>query len=124
MSLSGGVLAALQRAGVRDVRSDTTTRAVYSTDASLYRVAPEVVVFPRDADEVAATLAACRAEGAPLTARGAGTSVAGNAIGPGVVLDFSRYMNKVLSVSADPAEGVPAVRSSSPGWCTPPCRSR
>ncbi|KYH45987.1 FAD-binding and (Fe-S)-binding domain-containing protein [Branchiibius sp. NY16-3462-2] len=105
MSLSGGVLAALQRAGVRDVRADTTTRAVYSTDASLYRVVPQVVVFPHDADEVAATLAACRSEGVPLTARGAGTSVAGNAIGPGVVLDFSRYMNQVLSVSADAVAG-------------------
>lgn len=103
--MSAGLLSALQAAGVRDVRADTTTRAVYSTDASLYRVAPQVVVFPHDTDEVAATLAACRSEGVPVTARGAGTSVAGNAIGPGVVLDFSRYMNQVLSVETDPVAG-------------------
>lgn len=103
--MSEGIVAALRRAGVRDVRDDVTTRAVYSTDASLYRVAPQVVVFPHDADEVAAAVDACRSEGVALTARGAGTSVAGNAVGPGVVLDFSRYMNQVLSISDSPVAG-------------------
>lgn len=89
---------ALRRAGVRDVRDDGTTRALYSSDASLYRVPPTTVVFPRAVDEVATVLDVCRAEGVPLTARGAGTSVAGNAVGSGVVLDFSRYLNRVLEV--------------------------
>ena len=85
-------------AGVDDVRTDGTTRAIYSSDASLYRVPPLLVAAPRNADEVAAVLAVCRAEGVPLTARGAGTSIAGNAVGTGVVLDFSRHMNRVLTV--------------------------
>ncbi len=93
--------ALLRRAGVGDVKTDGTTRAAFSTDASLYRVAPLVVARPRHADEVAAALATCRAEGVPLTSRGAGTSIAGNAIGTGLVLDFSRYMNRVLSVDGD-----------------------
>ncbi|GAA5069889.1 FAD/FMN-containing dehydrogenase/Fe-S oxidoreductase [Thermocatellispora tengchongensis] len=76
-------------------------RAEYSSDASLYRVPPAAVVFPRDAEEVAAALAVCRAEGVPLTARGAGTSIAGNAVGPGVVLDFSRHYGRVLSVDPE-----------------------
>ena len=59
------------------------------------------MVFPADHDDVAATLAVCRSEGVSLTARGAGTSIAGNAVGAGVVLDFSRYMNRILSVDRD-----------------------
>lgn len=89
---------ALRRAGVRDVRDDGTTRAMYSSDASLYRVPPTSVVFPRAVDEVATVLDVCRAEGVPITARGAGTSVAGNAVGPGVVLDLSRHLGRVLAV--------------------------
>jgi len=73
----------LSAAGVRDVRVDATTRAVYSSDASLYRVVPTAVAFPADHDEVAAVLDVCRREGVPVTARGAGTSIAGNAVAPG-----------------------------------------
>jgi FAD/FMN-containing dehydrogenase/Fe-S oxidoreductase len=89
---------ALRQAGVTEADSSSRRRAEYSSDASLYRVPPMVVVFPRDADEVAATLEVCRAHGVPLTSRGAGTSIAGNAVGPGVVLDFSRHLGRVLSV--------------------------
>jgi FAD/FMN-containing dehydrogenase/Fe-S oxidoreductase len=92
---------ALRSAGIKDVRVDSTTRAAYSSDASLYRVTPTAVVFPADHDEVAAALGVCRTEGVPITARGAGTSIAGNAVGAGVVLDFSRYMNRVLSVDPE-----------------------
>ncbi len=91
----------LKAAGAGDVRADTLTRAMYSSDASLYRVPPLVVVAPRGPDEVAAVLGVCRTEGVPLTARGAGTSIAGNAVGPGVVLDFSRHMNRVLRIDSD-----------------------
>ncbi|MCL2782249.1 MAG: FAD-binding protein, partial [Actinomycetia bacterium] len=88
----------MRRAGVRGVDTSVRRRAEYSSDASNYRVPPIGVVFPRDADEVIAALAVCRELGVPLTARGAGTSIAGNAIGPGVVLDFSRHLNRVLEV--------------------------
>ncbi|WP_420753356.1 FAD-binding oxidoreductase, partial [Rhodococcus sp. O3] len=97
----GDLVAALHAAGIAEVRGDTTTRALYSSDASLYRVPPLAVVRPRAADEIAAVLAVCREYGVPLTARGAGTSVAGNAVGPGVVMDLSRHLNEVLEV--DPA---------------------
>ncbi|MGE5287593.1 MAG: FAD-binding and (Fe-S)-binding domain-containing protein [Micromonosporaceae bacterium] len=89
--------------------SDSTLeRALYSSDASLYRVVPAVVAHPRDACEVAAALEVCRALGVPLTCRGAGTSIAGNAIGAGLVLDFSRHMNRVLD--ADPGAAVATVQ--------------
>jgi len=91
---------ALRRKGLREVLADNISRALYSSDASLYRVWPTLVVRPHDADEVSVMLDFCRTEGLALTPRGGGTSVAGNAIGPGVVVDFSRHMSKVLAVDA------------------------
>src|SRR4051812_42436194 len=70
----------------------------YAYDASNYRVPPRAVVFPRSADDVVAVVRACRETGVPVTARGGGTSMAGNAVGPGLVLDFSRYMNRILDI--------------------------
>jgi len=96
-----GLAAVLRAAGVRDVDNATRRRAEYSSDASNYRVVPQAVVFPRDADEVAAALAVACAEGVPLTSRGGGTSTAGNSVGAGIVLDFSRHLNRVLSVDPD-----------------------
>jgi FAD/FMN-containing dehydrogenase/Fe-S oxidoreductase len=96
-----GLARELRRAGVGDVDAGTRRRAEYSSDASNYRVVPRAVVFPRDADEVLAALEVCRRTGVPLTSRGAGTSIAGNAVGEGVVLDFSRHMGRVLSVDPD-----------------------
>ncbi|MGD9986246.1 FAD-binding and (Fe-S)-binding domain-containing protein [Pseudonocardia sp.] len=100
MSTHGDVVEALRRTGV-PTAADAGTRAWYSSDASLYRIPPLAVVHPREAADVEAVLAVCRASGTPLTARGAGTSVAGNAIGPGVVVDFSRHMNRVVALDAD-----------------------
>ncbi|PRA12175.1 FAD-binding oxidoreductase [Arthrobacter sp. MYb211] len=78
--------------------NSTLARAQYSTDASNYRVVPQVVVFPRDAADVRHTVATARIHGIPVTARGGGTSCAGNAVGEGIVLDFSRHMNQVLAI--------------------------
>jgi FAD/FMN-containing dehydrogenase/Fe-S oxidoreductase len=94
------VVAALERAGL-EVRSDAGTRGMYASDASLYRIPPLAVVRPRHVDEVAATLAVARETGVPVTSRGAGTSVAGNAVGRGIVIDFSRHLNRVLSVDPE-----------------------
>lgn len=98
---AGTLREALRSAGVGDVRVDGTSRAAYSSDASLYRVTPTAVVFPVGHDDVAAVLDVCRQEGVSVTARGGGTSIAGNAVGAGVVLDFSRYMNQVLSIDPE-----------------------
>ncbi|MDP9833164.1 FAD-binding and (Fe-S)-binding domain-containing protein [Trueperella abortisuis] len=78
-----------------DVDSSDRARAEYATDASNYRVPPQLVVCPKNDDDVAAVLRICREHSVPLTARGGGTSVAGNAVGEGVILDFSRYMNAI-----------------------------
>ncbi|MFF5372516.1 FAD-binding and (Fe-S)-binding domain-containing protein [Streptomyces sp. NPDC013187] len=83
--------------GVR-VETGAGATGPYAYDASNYRVPPRAVVFPRTADDVVAVVRVCREVGVPVTARGGGTSMAGNAVGPGVVLDFSRYMNRILDI--------------------------
>jgi FAD/FMN-containing dehydrogenase/Fe-S oxidoreductase len=83
------------------VDASARRRAEYSSDASNYRVVPQAVVFPRSVDEVLAAAAVCRELGTPLTVRGGGTSIAGNAVGPGVVLDLSRHLDKVIDVDPD-----------------------
>ena len=95
------LLAALRRAGVGDVDDSGLARALYSSDGSLYRVLPRAVVRPRHPDQIEATLAVCRELGVPFTARGAGTSIAGNAVGPVVVVDTSRYLSRVHAVDPE-----------------------
>ncbi|MGI8521877.1 MAG: FAD-binding and (Fe-S)-binding domain-containing protein [Nocardioides sp.] len=92
---------ALRRAGVADVDDSVLARALYTSDASLYRVEPRVVARPRHPDEMLAALAVAREHGVPLTARGAGTSIAGNAVGPGIVLDLRRHLGRVLLLDSE-----------------------
>lgn len=95
-------LAAGLRAAVRgEVAFDATARALTTMDASNYRRVPLGVVAPVDADDVAAALAVCREYGVPVVARGGGTSIAGQATGTGVVLDFTRHMNRIVSLDPD-----------------------
>ncbi|BDT93388.1 lactate dehydrogenase [Nocardia sputorum] len=101
-------MAALHGRIAGEVDTSERRRAEYSSDASNYRVLPAAVVFPRTDEDVAVTLEFARGEGLPVTARGAGTSVAGNAIGPGLVLDFSRHMNRIVVI--DPAARVATVQ--------------
>lgn len=83
--------------------ADARRVAEYAYDASNYRVEPLAVLFPRSEEEVAAALAVCHRLRVPATARGGGTSMAGNAIGPGLVLDLSRHLHRVLAVDEDAA---------------------
>lgn len=87
--------------GAEQVRSDQLNLAQYATDASNYRVIPQVVVIPRHREDVEAVLAVARDTGTPITARGGGTSVAGNSIGPGIVIDFSRHLNRILDIDPE-----------------------
>ncbi len=90
------------RAAVRgEVRFDASSRALYATDASNYRQPPVGVVVPLDASDVEATIAACRDLGAAILPRGAGTSLAGQCCNVAVVLDFSKYMRRLISLDPD-----------------------
>ena len=95
------LLAGLARRGVDDADAGPLVRALYAADASLYRVPPAVVVRPRHPDELLAALDLARETGTPLTMRGAGTSIAGNAVGPGLVVDTSRHLDRVLELDAE-----------------------
>ena len=81
-----------------EVRFDAAHRAMWSADASNYRKVPIGVVAPRDAADVEAALQVCRQHEVPVLPRGAGTSIAGNAVNTAVVLDFTRHMNRILEL--------------------------
>jgi FAD/FMN-containing dehydrogenase/Fe-S oxidoreductase len=91
-----------------EVRFDTSSRALYATDGSSYRQVPIGVVIPRHAEDVIATLAACREYGAPVLSRGGGTSLAGQCCNTAVVLDFTKYMANILEI--DPARKIARVQ--------------
>ena len=93
--------AALRRAISGEVRFDAGARAAYASDASNYRQPPIGVVLPRTVEDVVAAVAVCREHGAPILARGGGTSQCGQAVNVAVVIDASKYLDRVLAI--DPA---------------------
>ncbi len=82
-----------------EVRFDPISRALYSTDASVYQIEPAGVVIPRSRDDVVRVVEVARRHGASITARGGGTSQAGQAIGAGLQLDTSKYFNRLLELN-------------------------
>ncbi|MGA9390221.1 MAG: FAD-linked oxidase C-terminal domain-containing protein [Candidatus Sulfotelmatobacter sp.] len=109
VQVDASALAEALRQQIRgDVRFDRGSRALYATDGSNYRQVPIGIVLPRDQDDVLATVALCREFGAPLLCRGGGTSLAGQCCNVAVILDFSRYMTKILEI--DPARRIARVQ--------------
>jgi len=102
-----GLVEALRSQVHGEIRFDRGTRALYATDGSNYRQVPIGVVLPRDTEDVLATVALCRQFGAPLLCRGGGTSLAGQCCNVAVILDFSKYMAKILEI--DPARRIARV---------------
>ncbi|MDR0626435.1 MAG: FAD-binding oxidoreductase, partial [Bifidobacteriaceae bacterium] len=92
------LVTAIAQAIQGQVDASTLTKALYSTDASNYRVVPQVVVFPRDSADLVAIGDIARQFEVPVTMRGAGTSCAGNAVGPGIVVDTSRHLGRILDI--------------------------
>jgi FAD/FMN-containing dehydrogenase/Fe-S oxidoreductase len=83
-----------------EVRFDAVSRALYSTDASVYQIQPAGIVIPKSREDLKRVVVACRKHGCSITMRGGGTSQAGQAIGAGLVVDTSKYFNRVLEVNA------------------------
>src|SRR5881398_2468024 len=83
-----------------EVRFSNGDRALYSTDSSNYRQVPIGVVVPRDRSDVITTVELCRKYGAPITCRGGGTSLAGQCCNVAVIIDFTKYMNRVIDIDA------------------------
>ena len=84
-----------------EVRFDPYSRALYSTDASMYQIEPIGVVIPRHRGDVVATVDIARRHQVPVLPRGGGTSLAGQTVGHAVVMDFSKYLNQILEVNTD-----------------------
>jgi FAD/FMN-containing dehydrogenase/Fe-S oxidoreductase len=84
-----------------EVRFDAVSRALYSTDASVYQIEPLGVAIVRSREDMLAALACARAHGCSITARGGGTSQAGQAIGAGLQIDTSKHFNRVLEVNVE-----------------------
>jgi FAD/FMN-containing dehydrogenase len=91
----------LRNATEGEVRFDTASRALYATDASNYRQPPIGVVIPRTIDDVVAVHRVCRAHGAPITARGCGTSLSGETVNVAVILDCSKYLTGIGEVDPE-----------------------
>ncbi len=103
-----GLAQALRRALRGEVRFDQGSRALYATDGSNYRQVPIGVVLPHDVDDALAAISLCREFGAPLLCRGGGTSLSGQCCNVAVVLDFSKYMSRILEI--DPARRIARVQ--------------
>src|SRR5271166_6027957 len=105
---AGGLAEALRAQVSGEVRFDSSSRALYATDGSNYRQVPIGVVLPRNPDDVLATVALCQEFGSPLLCRGGGTSLAGQCCNVAVILDFSKYMARILEI--DPARRIARVQ--------------
>ena len=84
-----------------EVRFDPISRALYSTDASVYKIRPLGVVIPKTREDIVRTVEVCGRFRCPITMRGGGTSQAGQALGEGIQVDTSKYYNRVLEVNAE-----------------------
>jgi FAD/FMN-containing dehydrogenase/Fe-S oxidoreductase len=102
LSSPAGPLETALKVAVRgEVRFDRGSLGMYATDASSYRQVPIGVVIPVDRDDVIATVRIAREHDAPILCRGGGTSLAGQCCNAAVVLDFSKYMGRVLEINAE-----------------------
>src|SRR5712691_11919990 len=84
-----------------DVRFDNLTRQLYATDASIYQIEPVGAAFPKSAQQAAAVIRAAADANVSVTPRGAGTSLVGNAIGEGLIVDFSRHNRRIDNLNVD-----------------------
>jgi FAD/FMN-containing dehydrogenase/Fe-S oxidoreductase len=84
-----------------EVLDEEWHRAMYATDASAYKLMPACVVVPKTVNDVVAVVKYAKETGIPITPRGAGSGLAGQALGEGIILDFSKYLNKILEVNPD-----------------------
>jgi FAD/FMN-containing dehydrogenase/Fe-S oxidoreductase len=91
----------LNRSIQGEVRFDNGSRALYATDASNYRQVPIGVVIPKSVDDIITTVAACNRHGAPVVSRGGGTSLAGQCCNVAVIMDMSKYLNRILELDPD-----------------------
>src|SRR3954468_7357463 len=106
---SSALAARLRKELDAEVLFDRASRARYSTDASIYQVEPIGIVVPRNEDAARAAIAIAAEEGVPLLPRGAGSSQCGQAVGAALVIDHTKYLNRILEVEGERAVVQPGV---------------
>ena len=84
-----------------DIAIDDISRNFYSTDASVYRIVPSCIVYPKNKDDIIEVVKYANSKGIPVHARGAGSGLTGSSLGPGIVLAFRRYMNKIIEINEE-----------------------
>ncbi|HVR84937.1 MAG TPA: FAD-binding oxidoreductase, partial [Planctomycetota bacterium] len=89
----------LRRLVKGEVLCDDLHRTLYSTAACIFQMMPQGVVVPKDRDDVVAVIRYAAEKGIPVTARGAGSGLAGQTLGEGIILDFSKYMDRILELN-------------------------
>ncbi len=95
------VVAKLKNSITGEVKTDSVTRVLYSTDASIHKIVPMGVVFPRNTDELISVVKLANQYNIPLIPRGSGSSLAGQAIGSGLIIDCSRYINRLVDINRE-----------------------
>src|SRR6185436_9440845 len=98
MTSSSSLATQLRTACKGDVLSDNASLGMYATDASFYQIKPLVVLLPKDEDDVKAATKIARENNVCILPRGGGTSLAGQTVGEAIVIDFSKYMTRILEV--------------------------
>src|ERR1051325_7497552 len=101
MSLHPDFINELRKKFTGDIRLDTASRILYSTDASIYQIEPLGVVCPRTQEELIAAVELATKYAVPILPRGAGTSLAGQAIGEALILDCSKYLDHIIDINPD-----------------------
>ena len=95
------VIAALQNAITGEIKTDPVTRVLYSTDASIQKIKPLGVAFPRNSEELIPIVEICAQFHIPVIPRGSGSGLAGQAIGNGLIIDCSRYLNQLVDINLE-----------------------
>src|SRR5512138_1646600 len=101
MSLPPDLISELRKRFTGDIRLDLASRLLYSTDASIYQIEPLGVVFPRNQDDLHAAVELAAKYKIPILPRGAGTSLAGQAIGNALILDCSRWLDNTIEINPE-----------------------
>jgi FAD/FMN-containing dehydrogenase/Fe-S oxidoreductase len=99
--LSAEIAEIIKKSITGEIKTDPISRVLYSTDASIHQIKPLGVVFPKDIDDLNAIMSISNEYNVPLVPRGSGSSLAGQAIGNGLIIDCSRYLNKSISINPE-----------------------
>jgi len=101
MPLSPDFINDLRKVFAGEIRTDLTTRILYSTDASIYQIEPLGVAFPRTQSDLAAAMEVAAAHGVPVLPRGSGSSLAGQAVGQALILDCTQFLNRIVEINPE-----------------------